>query len=72
MVTWKPVFLMYNHVHRCTNIHTRVFPLQLYQFQKKPIPEDPDARIAFVESLMKFGICTAQYEKAYTMEDKTM
>ena len=72
MVTWKPVFLVYNHVHRCTNIHTRVLPVQLYQFQKKPIPEDPDARIAFVESLMKFGISIVQYEKAYTMEDITM
>lgn len=52
----------------------RVFPhtMQIYQFEKAPIPDDPEDKAQFVESLMEFGISVQQYEKAYGMDDITM
>lgn len=52
--------------------HVYSYTIQIYQFEKAPIPDDPADKAQFVESLMEFGISVPQYEKAYGMDDITM
>lgn len=40
--------------------------LQLYKFQKAPVPDDNDEKL---ESLVTFDVSVIQYEKAYNMAD---
>jgi len=49
-----------------------VIAIQLYKFEKNPVPEDLSEKMKMVENLMKFGVSLAQYEKAYEMDDVTM
>ena len=44
----------------------------MYQFEKAPIPDEPDGKIHLIENLMKFGVSIQQYEKAYTADEITM
>lgn len=44
----------------------------MYQFEKAPIPDEPDEKTHLIENLMKFGVSIQQYEKAYTADEITM
>ena len=45
--------------------------MQMYEFEKSKIPDDPDEVGQFVENVMTFGVSMFQYKKAYEMEDIT-
>ena len=51
----------------CTAIQT-----QMYRFEKAVIPDNPELKLSFMESLMKYGISIQQYQKAYEKDDVTM
>lgn len=46
--------------------------LQLYNFHKKEIPEDPDEKKEMVAELMKFNVSLVQYRSAMEMANVTM
>ena len=46
--------------------------IQLYEFHKKPVPEDSEEKKAFVTKLMEFGVSIKQYNDAFAMKDITM
>ena len=48
------------------------FVVQLYEFHKRPVPEDSEEKKAFVASLMEFGVSLKQYNDAFAMKDITM
>ena len=44
----------------------------MYQFEKRPIPDNTEEKTEFIEALLKFGVSLPQYEKAFAMDDITM
>ena len=49
-----------------------IIQIQMYRFEKAVIPDNPELKLSFMESLMKYGISIQQYEKAYEKDDITM
>ena len=51
---------------------TFIIIVQLYEFHKRPIPEDSEEKKTFVTSLMEFGVSVKQYNDAFAMKNITM
>ena len=45
--------------------------VQLYEFHKREIPNDPEEKAKFMETLLKFNVSIKQYEEAFKMPNIT-
>ena len=57
---------------RCAYFGDLFITVQLYEFHKRPVPEDSEEKQAFVTSLMEFGVSLKQYKDAFAMNNITM